>query len=307
MSLFRRPRARGASHRGLGDEPLLLTSVDERAARAGRAIDQMFAAAPADEARAWARIEARLAGRLAGRPDRRPNRRRHRAGSWLRGAGFVAAGALVAASAFTLFWPGGSTPGESGDLRSPPTIAPPAPPVGEAPSVAATGIEAPPGERPDPALLATGVSVLSPGVRARLSRGGRARYFPTTEATTKASPTLLLERGSVEIESGAVARPDARALEGPLEVRVAGWQLRGGGRFRIATHGRRVDVAVEEGEVTVWSSVRIVARVVAGERWTSAPEATAPRPAEATPASPSTRLRTRLPSRATASAWCATA
>jgi hypothetical protein len=198
--------------------------------------------------------------------------------------GYVAAGALVAASAFALLWPGGSTLGESGDLRAlpAPAVRPPAPPVRETPSVAATGIEAPPGERPDPAPLATGVSVLSPGVRARMPRGGRATYFPATSSTTKASPYLLLERGSVEIESGATARPDAPASNGPFEVRVAGWQLRGGGRFEVATHGRRVDVAVEEGEVTVWSSVRIVARVVAGERWTSAPEATATFPAEAT-------------------------
>jgi hypothetical protein len=68
---------------------------------------------------------------------------------------------------------------------------------------------------------------------------------------------------------------------------VAGWQLRGSGRFKVATHGRRVDVAVEEGEVTVWSSVRIVARVVAGARWTSAPETMATLPADATPPSPS--------------------
>ena len=136
-----------------------------------------------------------------------------------------------------------------------------------------------------------------------MSRGGRATYFPATEATTKASPYLLLERGSVEIESGAVARPDARASDGPLEVRVAGWQLRGSGRFEVATHGRRVDVAVEQGEVTVWSSVRIVARVVAGSRWTSAPEATATHPAEGRRHRPPTRA----PSRATACAWRATA
>jgi len=275
MSLFRFRRARGASHRGPGNELLLLTSVDERAARAARAIDEMSAAGPVDEARAWARLAARL------------DRRRHRAGSPLRGAGFVAAGALVAASAFTLLWPRGHSPGESGELRPLPAIAPPAPPVNETPTVAATGIEAPPGERPDPTPLATGVSVLSPGVRARVSRGGRATYFPAPSAgATKASPYLLLEKGSVKIESGAAARPDGRAPDNPLEVRVAGWQLRGGGRFKVAANGRRVDVAVEDGEVTVWSSVRIVARVVAGERWTSAPEAMATLPVEATPAPP---------------------
>ena len=288
MSPFSFRRARGSSHRDREDHPVLLTRVDERAARAARAIDEMSAAAPADEARAWARIEAGL--------DRRPGQRR-RAGSWLRNVGFVAAGALVAAIAVALFWPRASTLREhSGDLRAHPAPAiprarPPMPPVGEAPRVAAADIDAPPGERPEPAPLATGASVLSPGVRARMSRGGRATYFPATKTTKTptagASPYLLLERGSVEIENRAVTRTGARAADGPLEVRVAGWQLRGGGRFKVATHGRRVDVAVEEGEVTVWSSVRIVARVVAGEHWASAPEAMATLPADTTPAAPS--------------------
>ena len=287
MSPFRFRRAHGSSHPGREEHPVLLTRVDERAACAARAIDEMSAAAPADEARAWARIEAGLD---------RGSGQRGRAGSWLRNVGFVAAGALVAAIALAVFWPRASTLGEqSGDLRAHPAAAPAArpatPPVGEAPRVAAADIETPPGERPEPAPLAVGVSVLSPGVRARMSRGGRATYFPATKTTTKlttpARPYLLLEKGSVEIENGAVVRTDARAADGPLEVRVAGWQLRGGGRFKVATHGRRVDVAVEEGEVTVWSSVRIVARVVAGEHWASAPEAMATLPADATPAAAS--------------------
>jgi hypothetical protein len=114
-----------------------------------------------------------------------------------------------------------------------------------------------------------------------MSRGGRARYF----AATKASPYLVLERGSVEIEDRAGPRPDARASDDPLEVRVAGWKLRGRGRFEVAAHGRRVDVAVEEGDVIVWSPVRIAARVVAGERWTSGPTITTFR-ADAMPAAP---------------------
>ena len=94
---------------------------------------------------------------------------------------------------------------------------------------------------------------------------GAPRYFPADEV----AGYLLLEDGTLELESGAVAR--RRAADRPLEVRVAGLQVRGGGRFKVATRGRRVDVVVEEGEVAVWSSVRMVARVVAGERWTSAP------------------------------------
>jgi hypothetical protein len=128
--------------------------------------------------------------------------------------------------------------------------------------------DVPPGERPEAQPVATGTSVLSSGARARLSRGGRATYFAATSRGY-----LLLESGTLELESRAGARP---AAERPIEVRVAGFQVRGGGRFKITTRGRRVNVVVEQGEVAVWSSVRMVARVVAGDRWSSAPALAAP-------------------------------
>jgi hypothetical protein len=264
-----------------GNEPRLLVRADERAARAVRAIDEMFAAAPADEPDAWARYQERFQKLF----DDRLQRRRG-AGAWLRGAGILAVGSVVAASALFV-WKVRGTPGQPGEPRSVPAIvaqaataAPaPAPAAREAAGRQATDSEAPPGERADPAPLAAGTSVLAAGVRAHLSRGGRATYFAATanasaKAGGKASETkdtLVLEHGTLEIERDAAAGADARATDRLLEVRVAGWQVRGGGRFKVAAHGRRVAVQVEQGEVAVWSSVRMVARVVAGERWTSDP------------------------------------
>jgi hypothetical protein len=240
MSRFRSPSTREAS------APSLLVRTDDRAADAVRALDEAFAAAPADELRAWARLAPRLDGRRGG------------ARLWLRRAGVLAAAAAVGASALFL-WQGRTTldPRAVAPQASAPAIAAPSRPSPDRDD------DAPPGERPEAAPLASGTSVLSSGVRARLSRGGRASYFPATNRGY-----LLLEAGTLELESRAAAR---RAAARPLEVRVAGWQVRGDGRFKVATHGRRVDVVVEQGEVAVWTSVRMVARVVAGERWTSAP------------------------------------
>jgi hypothetical protein len=140
--------------------------------------------------------------------------------------------------------------------------------VGVGPIPPAPDVDVPPAERPEAQPIATGLSVLASGARARLSRGGRATYFPATSRGY-----LLLESGTLELESRAGARP---AAERPIEVRVAGFQVRGGGRFKITTRGRRVNVVVEQGEVAVWSSVRMVARVVAGDRWSSAPALAAP-------------------------------
>jgi hypothetical protein len=218
----------------------------------------MYAAAPSEEPAAWARYQERFEDHLG----------RQRRGAWLRGAGVLAVGSVLAAGALVL-WKVRGTAGQPGQPRSAPAIvsnaahtarAAPAPVPAQA-----AGSEAPPGEPPDAAPLAAGTSVLATGLRAHLSRGGRATYFPSTR------DTLVLERGTLEIERDAVARSDPRGADRALEVRVAGWQVRGGGRFKVAAHGRQVAVQVEQGEVAVWSSVRMVARVVAGERWTSDP------------------------------------
>ena len=239
---------RSSSPPGRAD-PSLLVRTDDRAARAVRALDEALAAAPADELRAWARLAPRLAGRRGG------------ARRWLRGAGVLAAAAAVA----IVLWQGRTTVDERAAPQASAAIVAPAPsrPAADPDPHPRPLDDAPPGERPEAAPLAAGTSALSSGVRARLSRGGRASYFPATSRGY-----LLLEAGTLELESRAVGR---RAADRPMEVRVAGWQVRGDGRFKVATRGRRVDVVVERGEVAVWSSVRMVARVVAGERWTSAP------------------------------------
>ena len=101
MSLFRSPSAR--SRRG-GAEPSLLVGTDNRAARAVRALDELFAAAPADELRAW----ARLAPRLDGRPGR--------ARRWLQG-GVLAAASVVGASVLVL-WPGRTAVDSQAELHA---------------------------------------------------------------------------------------------------------------------------------------------------------------------------------------------
>jgi hypothetical protein len=250
------------SDRRAGAEPSLLVGTDDRAARAVRALDEAFAPAPADELRAW----ARLAPRLDGRP--------RRARRWLQGAGVLAVASAVGASALVL-WQGRTVvdrPAEPGAAARVMVANPPssmgAPSVGAAAIAPSPAADVAPGERPEATAIATGVSVLSSGARAHLSRGGRATYF-----SAASRGYLLLEAGTLELDSRAVAR---RAADRALEVRVAGFQVQGGGRFKITTHGHRVNVAVEQGEVAVWSSVRMVARVVAGERWSSAPALAAP-------------------------------
>jgi hypothetical protein len=262
MSLFRFSWARRRSATRPGTEPPLLVRGDERAARAADAIEEMFASTAGEEARAWARVEQQL--------DRRPRGRRF----WLRGAGVVAATSLVGATAFVV-WQGGRSSGTRGErprsvaapVETAASAPSPAPSAAEAAGAPSPTTDATPSERPDAAPLAAGTSVISGGARARLSRGGRARYFPAPGVRGY----VLLEKGTLTLESPAVSRHDAPAADRPLEVRAAVWRVRGDGRFAVAARGRRVDVVVEEGEVTVWSSLRIVARVVAGEHWTSPP------------------------------------
>jgi hypothetical protein len=262
VSLFHSRSAAGRSDARAGAQPSLLVATDDRAARAVRVLDEAFAAAPADELRAWARLAPRLDGRA------------RRARRWLAGAGVLAAASAVGASALVL-WHGRPAVERQAEPRAsapaivalPPSSIRPTT-IGVGPIPPSPDVDVRPGERPEAQPIATGLSVLSSGARARLSRGGRATYFPATNRGY-----LLLEDGTLELESGAGAR---RAADRPLDVRVAGFQIRGGGRFKIAARGRRVNVVVEEGEVAVWSSVRMVARVVAGERWSSAPALAAP-------------------------------
>jgi hypothetical protein len=110
---------------------------------------------------------------------------------------------------------------------------------------------------PSPGALPAGRSVLPGGLRAHLRGGGRAVWFPTSAA----GGHLVLERGTLEIDADA-----------PVDVRVASLRVDGSaGRFEIATRGDAVDVTVDKGEAAVWSSVRLLTRVFAGERWSSEP------------------------------------
>jgi len=140
----------------------------------------------------------------------------------------------------------------------------------EAPRVVADKARRPSEPRePKPAALPAGPTVLPGGVRAHLRGGARATWMPTSA-----------EGGHVVLEDGTLAL-DADA---PVDVRVAALRVAGSaGRYEITARGAGVDVVVERGEAVVWSSVRVVKRVVAGERWSSeAPqEESEPEPAPA--------------------------
>src|SRR5262245_27185628 len=102
---------------------------------------------------------------------------------------------------------------------------------------------APATQEPVTTALPVGRSLLPGGLRANLRSGGRAVWLPKPAAGAQ----LVLESGTLEIDADA-----------PVDLRVASLRLDGSpGRFRVTTSGDGVDVAVEKGEVAVWSSVRL--------------------------------------------------
>jgi hypothetical protein len=126
---------------------------------------------------------------------------------------------------------------------------------------------------PTPKALRAGAAVLPGGLRTNLQTGARATWFPRTSARGH----LVLETGTLEIDADA-----------PVDVRIASLRMDGSaGRFRVAAHDAGVELTVEKGEVAVWSSVRLLARVVAGEHWTSRDTAAAPEKEPLAPASAS--------------------
>jgi hypothetical protein len=115
---------------------------------------------------------------------------------------------------------------------------------------------------PAPAALPPGSSILPGGLRAQLKSGGRATWVPKSQA----SGHVVLEHGTLQVDADA-----------PVDVRVASLRVdASAGRFEITSRDGGVDVRVEKGEVAVWSSVRLIRRVVAGERWSSVDAADAP-------------------------------
>ena len=106
---------------------------------------------------------------------------------------------------------------------------------------------------PAPQALAAGNSLLPGKQRVHVRDGTRAVWF----AISPSAGHLVLESGTVEIDAPA-----------SVEVRVGSLRVDGSaGRFKVATRPGRIDLAVDKGEVAVWSSTRRMAVVVAGEHW----------------------------------------
>jgi hypothetical protein len=261
--------------------PTSLVRAGGRAASYIEAANRALEPGRSEEARAWARLESRRA---------RP--RRLGLGAIAAVAG-LAAVAFVVAAGLSAHWRGGSPPGEvaqrteAAPPRAPaPVVVPVTPPRAPAPVASDQ-----PGERPGedgaadaapapaPSPLRPGRAVIAAGVSARLSARGVAQLFPPSAGPAR----IALVEGRLDV--------DARAAEpAPVEVSVAALRIEGqGSQFRVRVEGDKVDVQVSGGRVTVWSSRRLVARVVAGQRWSSAAPARgaaapAPPPAEAPPA-----------------------
>ena len=148
------------------------------------------------------------------------------------GAGAIAAVIVLRAGA------GGVVPGPA-PIATAPVASPVASPVVE--------------QLPAPQALAAGSSLLPGKQRVHVRDGTRAAWF----AISPSAGHLILEAGTLEVDAPT-----------PVEVRVGSLRVDGSaGRFKVAAHPGRIDLAVDKGEVAVWSSTRRLAVVVAGEHW----------------------------------------
>jgi hypothetical protein len=122
---------------------------------------------------------------------------------------------------------------------------------------------------PAPEVLAAGSSLLPGSRRVHLRDGARAVWLESSPGAGH----LVLESGTLEVDAPA-----------PVEVHVGSLRVDGSaGRFKVSTRPGRIDLAVDKGQVAVWSPARRLAVVVAGERWRWPPETAddpepAPRP-----------------------------
>ena len=149
--------------------------------------------------------------------------------------------------------------------------------VPEPASIATAPVASPVVEQlPAPQALAAGSSLLPGKQRVHVRDGTRAVWF----AISPSASHLILESGTLEVDAPT-----------PVEVRVGSLRVDGSaGRFKVATRPGRIDLAVDKGEVAVWSSTRRLAVVVAGEHWRWPPGATdAPEPPARAAAAGATR------------------
>ncbi len=165
-------------------------------------------------------------------------------------------------------------------LDSPPLNSPPldSSPLDSPPSAIAA---------PPPVALSPGRSWLAAGVRARLAPRGAAVVRPGPAPTSR---VVSLLRGRIDIDidtaprsadiatsmsgggASAAPEPEPGAAEAPsrVEVQVASFRFApDSARFSVSARGEKIDVVVRRGKLAVWSSRRLLATVVAGQRWTN--------------------------------------
>ena len=181
----------------------------------------------------------------------RPTWRRPRGWRWF--AGGMASTAAVAAACAALLWPRAA---ETPSARDRATIAALVTPVSGDGTMAAPGPE---------------------GRHVTLDGG--------VEARLEGSSVMRIDLGDPRVEEGAVRFSVPQRRPGhPFVVRAQKYKVVVlGTKFGVAVRGdKQVDVDVSDGEVEVWSDVR-VARLVRGDSWHSTP-AEAPAAAEPAPA-----------------------
>jgi len=262
---------------------------DESEAAADRIADanRAFEPAPGEQTVAWVRLQRAMQPRWAADRSRAERRGARRVGWGV----LVGAGALtsLALSIWLVVRP---RPRTTVGMSAPVALAVPraaVAPARQVPSSARAPSEhlpelAPPPPGPAAVALAPGRSWLAAGVRARLAPRGAA----VVRLGSAAARVVSLLRGRIDIDMGVVsASPDAapsgggatvspelESLTSPpparVEVQVASYRLEpDSGRFSVSARGEKVDVVVHRGKLAVWSSRRLLATVVAGQRWTN--------------------------------------
>ena len=277
---------RGVGMRSLRDES---ESAAERMADVNRA----FEPAPGEQAAAWARLQRAMQSRWSADRARAERRRARRAG-WrlLRGAGALATlgsdrlgrgstapDRQTARAPIARRWRprlrgrGRASTAPLPDRRAPLESTPRRSCARARASAAAGRAGAGPlvaGRRRAGAAGAAGRGDGAVRVRPRVARGLAAARPDRHRHRRRAAraPTSAPSGG------GASAAPPSRSRRGAapsrVEVQVASYRLEpDSGRFSVSARGEKIDVVVHSGKLAVWSSRRLLATVVAGQRWTN--------------------------------------
>lgn len=252
---------------GRSSDPVAGAPVVDPVAAALVAANRLWQADATEEARAWYALRRRRA----------PARTR-RASALVLAAVAIAVLAVLAARRSSRSPEIAVAPSVAHAPARPAALSGPPASIAREPPVAGGGGDVP-GVResasaslPAPIL---GEVVAANGVRARLSPQGFATLLPDTSG----QPAIALARGQLDVDAdgapavapGAARRPEA------ITVRASSLRILGdGGRFHVDTDGTRVGVSVQSGAVRIYSSRRLLARVVAGQRWSFAPRAAEP-------------------------------